>query len=116
MEVDADTDDMLARLIDSHLSHIYPVYWARTRAILIQQARERLVCGFDGCLLRFEQGFLCKFAQIAAALRSAHQIGEVSFGPEPSREIRPKDISFTSGSEISRNLSWLSHSEDWQCQ
>ncbi|XP_032309629.1 uncharacterized protein LOC6493522 isoform X2 [Drosophila ananassae] len=76
MEVDADTDDMLARLIDSHLSHIYPVYWARTRAILIQQARERLVCGFDGCLLRFEQGFLCKFAQIAAALRSAHQIGE----------------------------------------
>ncbi|XP_070135632.1 uncharacterized protein Pura isoform X3 [Drosophila bipectinata] len=76
MEVDAELDDMLARLIDSHLSHIYPVYWGRTRAILIQQARERLVCGFDGCLVRFEQGFLCKFAQIAAALRSAHQIGE----------------------------------------
>jgi len=73
----ADVDATLARLIDSHLSHIYPVYWARTRAILIQQARERLVCGFDGSLARFEQRFLCKFAQIATALRTAHQIGEV---------------------------------------
>ncbi|XP_017121767.2 uncharacterized protein LOC108142421 isoform X3 [Drosophila elegans] len=72
----AEVDATLARLIDSHLSHIYPVYWARTRAILIQQARERLVCGFDGSLARFEQQFLCKFAQIAAALRTAHQIGE----------------------------------------
>ncbi|XP_044250602.1 uncharacterized protein Pura isoform X1 [Drosophila takahashii] len=72
----ADVDATLARLIDSHLSHIYPVYWARTRAILIQQARERLVCGFDGSLARFEQRFLCKFAQIAAALRTAHQTGE----------------------------------------
>lgn len=73
----ADVDATLARLIDSHLSHIYPVYWARTRAILIQQARERLVCGFDGSLVRFEQRFLCKFAQIVATLRTAHQIGEV---------------------------------------
>ncbi|KAI8040291.1 hypothetical protein M5D96_006231 [Drosophila gunungcola] len=72
----AEVDATLARLIDSHLSHIYPVYWARTRAILIQQARERLVCGFDGSLARFEQRFLCKFAEIATALRTAHQIGE----------------------------------------
>ncbi|XP_017027588.1 pleckstrin homology domain-containing family G member 4B isoform X1 [Drosophila kikkawai] len=71
-----DVEATLGRLIDSHLSHIYPVYWARTRAILIEQARERLVCGFDGSLALFEQRFLCKFAQIAAALRSAHQIGE----------------------------------------
>ncbi|XP_043065127.1 uncharacterized protein LOC108086975 isoform X2 [Drosophila ficusphila] len=71
-----DVDATLVQLIDNHLSHIYPVYWARTRAILIQQARERLVCGFDGSLARFEQRFLCKFAQIATALRTAHQIGE----------------------------------------
>ncbi|KAH8293553.1 hypothetical protein KR054_001484 [Drosophila jambulina] len=71
-----DVEATLGQLIDSHLSHIYPVYWARTRAILIEQARERLVCGFDGSLALFEQRFLCKFAQIAAALRSAHQIGE----------------------------------------
>lgn len=77
LRLTADVDATLARLIDSHLSHIYPVYWARTRAILIQQARERLVCGFDGSLVRFEQRFLCKFAQIAATLRTAHQIGEV---------------------------------------
>ncbi|KMY98161.1 uncharacterized protein Dsimw501_GD14028, isoform F [Drosophila simulans] len=76
LRLPADVDATLARLIDSHLSHIYPVYWARTRAILIQQARERLVCGFDGSLVRFEQRFLCKFAQIAATLRTAHQIGE----------------------------------------
>ncbi|XP_034659448.1 uncharacterized protein LOC117895708 isoform X2 [Drosophila subobscura] len=76
MDVDVEVDAMLAQLIDSHLSHIYPVYWARTRAILIQQARERLDCAFDGSLQRFEQRFLCKFAQIAAALRAAHQIGE----------------------------------------
>ncbi|XP_017066733.1 uncharacterized protein LOC108104909 isoform X2 [Drosophila eugracilis] len=72
----ADVDATLAQLIDSHLSHIYPVYWARTRAILIRQAREQLVCGFDGSLARFEQRFLCKFAQIATDLRTAHQIGE----------------------------------------
>ncbi|XP_034121843.1 uncharacterized protein LOC117579851 isoform X2 [Drosophila guanche] len=76
MDVDVEVDAMLAQLIDSHLSHIYPVYWARTRAILIQQARERLDCAFDGSLQRFEQRFLCKFAQIAATLRAAHQIGE----------------------------------------
>ncbi|XP_022214232.2 uncharacterized protein LOC111068805 isoform X2 [Drosophila obscura] len=76
MDVDVDVDGMLAHLIDSHLSHIYPVYWARTRAILIQQARERLDYSFDGCLQRFEQRFLCKFAQIATTLRAAHQIGE----------------------------------------
>lgn len=71
----------LAELIDRHLSHIYPVYWARTRAILMRQARELLALRYDGCLPRFEQRYLCKFAQIAATLRATHQIGEVSAPP-----------------------------------
>ncbi|XP_034103028.1 LOW QUALITY PROTEIN: uncharacterized protein LOC117567274 [Drosophila albomicans] len=76
-QLDATVDDgMLAQLIDSHLSHIYPIYWARTRAILMRQARELLVSHFEGCLPSFEQRFLCKFAQIAATLRATHQIGE----------------------------------------
>lgn len=68
----------LAELIDRHLSHIYPVYWARTRAILVRQARELVALQYDGSLPRFEQRYLCKFAQIAATLRATHQIGEVS--------------------------------------
>lgn len=68
----------LSELIDRHLSHIYPVYWARTRAILLRQARDLLVQHFEGSLTRFEQRFLCKFAQITATLRATHQIGEVS--------------------------------------
>lgn len=71
----------LSQLIDRHLSHIYPVYWARTRAILLRQARDLLVQHFEGSLTRFEQRFLCKFAQIAATLRATHQIGEVSGAP-----------------------------------
>lgn len=77
-ELAVDVDVMLAELIDRHLSHIYPIYWARTRAILMRQARELLLDHFEGCLPSFEQRYLCKFAQIAAKLRATHQIGEVS--------------------------------------
>jgi len=78
VELTVDADATLLQLIDRYLSHIYPIYWARTRAILMRQARELLVSHFEGSLPRFEQRFLCKFAQIAATLRATHQIGEVS--------------------------------------
>lgn len=101
----------LTELIDRHLSHIYPVYWARTRAILLRQARDLLVDHYQGSLTRFEQRFLCKFAQIAATLRATHQIGEVSVSPWEEEIENPQgspwliwpDISFSvsSGLQIS---------------
>ncbi|XP_034481523.1 GATA zinc finger domain-containing protein 7-like [Drosophila innubila] len=75
-ESSSDDDDNVMEEEQEHLSHIYPIYWARTRAILMRQARELLVSHFEGSLPRFEQRFLCKFAQIAATLRATHQIGE----------------------------------------
>lgn len=71
-------ESKIAALIDSHLASIYPVFNETTRAVLIREARDVLVKTYHGCLPTFQCQFLCKFAEIVAALKERHHIGEVS--------------------------------------
>ncbi|XP_055841406.1 uncharacterized protein LOC129908710 isoform X2 [Episyrphus balteatus] len=71
-EVDLEFDE----LVDSYLKDVYPVYYEKTRSILIRQARDLLVCEYRGCLRTFEKQFLKEFAKIAKDLKEKHAIGE----------------------------------------
>lgn len=57
--------------MDCHLGAIYPQYWESTRAVLVRQARDLLVCTFHGDLSRFEVEFLSPAAKLIEIVKCA---------------------------------------------
>ncbi|XP_055623263.1 uncharacterized protein LOC129766700 [Toxorhynchites rutilus septentrionalis] len=68
----------IEKLIDQHFGPLYPDYVDHTRAVLIRQARDLLVCTFHGDLEQFEVGFVRPAADIVAELRSAYLQGKTN--------------------------------------
>lgn len=54
----------IEQLIDRNLGDLYADYDRHTRAVLVRQARDMLVCTFFGDLPRFEREFLRPAAQM----------------------------------------------------
>ncbi|XP_039287246.1 LOW QUALITY PROTEIN: uncharacterized protein LOC111057901 [Nilaparvata lugens] len=67
-------------LVDKHLSRFYPNY-SRTRAVLVRQARDLLVCEFGGDLARFSAEFILPAAQLLLPHLDAIQTRNIGCGP-----------------------------------
>lgn len=74
--LDDDVDLEFNQLIDSYLGDVFPLYYEKTRSVLLKQARDILVCEYRGCLSSFEKNFLKEFADIAKDLKDKHAVGE----------------------------------------
>lgn len=59
----------VADLVDRHLGALYPQYLESTRAVLVRQARDLLVCTFHGDLSRFEREFLSPAAKLIEVVK-----------------------------------------------
>ncbi|XP_075229746.1 puratrophin-1-like isoform X2 [Lycorma delicatula] len=60
-------------LVDKHLSRFYPNY-NRTRAVLLRQARDLLICEFRGDLSKFTAEFLIPAEQLLQPFESTVQV------------------------------------------
>ncbi|RZF45669.1 hypothetical protein LSTR_LSTR010392 [Laodelphax striatellus] len=79
-ESSQDKPSDLEYLVDKHLSKFYPNY-SRTRAVLVRQARDLLVCEFGGDLARFGSEFVLPAAELLLPYLDAIQTRGGSVGP-----------------------------------
>lgn len=64
-------DTGVANLVDRYLAAIYPNYFESTRALLLIQARDLLMCTFHADLSRFEREFLSPAAELIENVKNA---------------------------------------------
>lgn len=64
-------------LLDRYLEAVYPLYYEKTKRVLLRQARDILVCTYHGCLKSFEEQFLAPLAEMLIRIREEHEIGQV---------------------------------------
>lgn len=61
----------MANLVDEYLQALYPDYFESTRAILLRQARDLLMCTFHADLSRFEREFLAPAAKLIGIVKKS---------------------------------------------
>ncbi|XP_037905346.1 uncharacterized protein LOC119648013 isoform X4 [Hermetia illucens] len=69
-------DTGLESLLDRYLEAVYPLYYEKTKRVLLRQARDILVCTYHGCLKSFEEQFLAPLAEMLIRIREEHEIGQ----------------------------------------
>lgn len=63
----------MGTLVDKHLSRFYPNY-INTRAVLLRQARDLLICEFRGDLVKFTSEFLLPAEQLLQPFAETVQV------------------------------------------